>query len=112
MMRLQVVYNESMAYQTFNLLEEITRLDGTTYTELGNITHNGRAEYAVEHGLIQDVRILKLNIPRSSRVERLEKYINEHYDMPPTEFDEWVEWVRTPEMETEMDNILLDNKLG
>mgnify|MGYP001101812303 FL=1 len=58
--------------ETFNLIEEITRLDGSIYYELGNIPHNGRAEYAAEHGYIKSVRILKINIPRSSYVEQLE----------------------------------------
>nr|MWN20687.1 hypothetical protein [Leuconostoc lactis] len=33
-----------MMNETFNLIEEITRLDGSIYFELGNIMHNGRAE--------------------------------------------------------------------
>jgi hypothetical protein len=101
-----------MTYHVFDLIEEITRLDGSTYIELGNITHNGRAEYAAEHGLIQSVRILKLKIPHSQRVERLEKYLNETYEMPPAEFDTWIEWEKTPEMQAELEQILLDNKLG
>lgn len=101
-----------MMNETFNLIEEITRLDGSIYFELGNIMHNGRAEYAAEHGYIQRVRILKMNIARSASVEALEQYINTHYNLLPLEYDGWEEWVRTPEMEKSMQQILLENKLG
>ena len=53
-------------FQTFDLIEEITRNDGTTYYEVGNIMMNGRAEKAAIKNLIKSVRILQLNIPRSS----------------------------------------------
>lgn len=98
--------------ETFNLIEEITRLDGSIYYELGNIPHNGRAEYAAEHGYIKSVRILKINIPRSSYVEQLENYINANYQLLPLEYDGWEEWQRTPEMAGAMTQILLENKLG
>ncbi|MGY3742986.1 hypothetical protein [Leuconostoc inhae] len=98
--------------ETFNLIEEITRNDNSIYFELGNITHNGRSEYAAEHGYIKSVRILKMNIARSSYVEKLENYINEHYQLLPLEYDGWEEWCRTPEMDTNMTQILLENKLG
>ncbi|ACA82174.1 MULTISPECIES: hypothetical protein [Leuconostoc] len=98
--------------ETFNLIEEITRLDGSIYYELGNIPHNGRAEYAAEHGYIKSVRILKINIPRSSYVEQLENYINANYQLLPLEYDGWEEWQRTPEMAEAMTQILLENKLG
>ncbi|KAA8369709.1 hypothetical protein FE410_06650 [Leuconostoc carnosum] len=98
--------------ETFNLIEEITRLDDSIYFELGNITHNGRAEYAAEHGYINQVRILKLNIARSAYVEMLEKYINTNYELLPLEYQGWEEWVRTSEMEDAMHKILLENNLG
>lgn len=98
--------------ETFNLIEEITRNDGSIYFELGNITHNGRSEYAAEHGYIKRVRILKMNIARSSAVEALENYINTHYDLLPLEYDGWEEWQRTPEMSEHMTQILLENKLA
>ena len=44
-------------YQNFNLIEQITRNDGSKYFELGNIFLNGRAELAAERGFIQEVRI-------------------------------------------------------
>ena len=31
-------------YQVFDLIQEITRLDGSRYFELGNVMMNGRAE--------------------------------------------------------------------
>lgn len=101
-----------MGNQTFNLIEEITRLDGTKYYELGSIPHNGRAEYAADHGYIKEVRILKVNIPRTQHVLAVEKYINEQYEALPLEYDGWEEWVKTPDMQKEMDRILRDNKLG
>ncbi|GMA69401.1 hypothetical protein GCM10025879_06470 [Leuconostoc litchii] len=98
--------------ETFDLIERITRNDGSTYFELGNITHNGRSEYAAEHGFIQNVQILKVNIPRSSHVEKVEAYINRHYQLLSLEYDGWEEWVKTPEIEEELRMILLDNRLG
>ncbi|GAP02429.1 hypothetical protein FPFC_013100 [Fructobacillus pseudoficulneus] len=98
--------------QMFNLIEEITRNDGSIYYELGNISENSRAEYAAEHGFIKSVRILKMNIPRSSHVEKVEAYINEHFDFLPLEADHFDEWVKPAEIEEEMEQILLDNKLG
>ncbi|MGX4592809.1 hypothetical protein JNUCC76_02590 [Leuconostoc sp. JNUCC 76] len=98
--------------ETFNLIERITRNDGSSYFELGNIPHNGRAEYAAEHGFIQSVQILKVNIPRSTHVEKVEEYINSHYKLLPLEYDGWEEWTKTPEIEEELQRILLDNRLG
>ena len=65
--------------ETFDLIEQITRNDGSVYFELGNISQNGRAEYAAEHGYIKEVRILKMNIPKSTNVEKVTAYINAHY---------------------------------
>ena len=44
--------------------------------------------------------------------DTLEQYINTHYNLLPLEYDGWEEWVRTPEMEKAMQQILLENKLG
>lgn len=101
-----------MEKQQFDLIEEITRNDGTKYYELGNVTHNSLAEVAVIKGFIKEVRILKLNIPKSRHVLALENYINEHYEMPSWEPTEWVEWKRNDEMENELKMILRDNQLG
>ena len=62
-------------YQTLDIIEEITRNDGSTYKEIGNLLHNGQAEYAAEQGMIKSVRILKINIPHSGNVEKYEKYV-------------------------------------
>ncbi|MDN6900485.1 hypothetical protein [Oenococcus sicerae] len=99
-------------YMVFDLVEEITRLDGSTYEELGNIIINGRAEYAAENHFIQQVRILKLNIPHSNHVEKVERYINEHYSDPGFSMTSWEEWRKTPEIQKEMQAILDDNRLG
>ncbi|CAK8053567.1 hypothetical protein [Eupransor demetentiae] len=98
--------------QTFDLIEEITRNDGSIYYELGNITENSRAEYAADHGFIKMVRILKMKVPRSKHLLRVEKYINDHYDQLPIEADHWDEWKKPEEIQAEMDAILLDNRLG
>ncbi|MBS9338791.1 hypothetical protein G6R29_04025 [Fructobacillus sp. M2-14] len=98
--------------QTFTLIEEITRNDGSVYYELGNVTENSRAEYAADHGFIKEVRILKMNVPRSSHLEKVEAYLNETYEELPIECDHFPEWKKTPEIQKEMDQILLDNKLG
>jgi hypothetical protein len=45
--------------QTLDMIEQITRNDGTKYYEMANIVMNGRAEKATELGLIKEVRILK-----------------------------------------------------
>ncbi|CAH1850394.1 hypothetical protein [Convivina praedatoris] len=98
--------------QTFDLIEEITRLDGSIYYQLANVSENSRAEYAADHGFIKMVRILKMNIPRSKHVENIEHYINEHYPQRPLEYDGWEEWDLPDDIATEMKMILLDNKLG
>ncbi|KGO32255.1 hypothetical protein Q757_02130 [Oenococcus alcoholitolerans] len=97
---------------TFDMVQEITLLDGRVYPELGNVVMNGRAEYAEEHGFIKQVRILKLNIPHSNHVERVERYINDHYSDPGFSMDHWEEWVKPPEIQKEMQAILVDNRLG
>lgn len=79
-------------YQTFDLIEEITRNDGTKYYEIANIMMNGRGEKAAILGLIKEVKILQLNIPRSSSLITYEEYINENYEFPGWEMTEWEEW--------------------
>ncbi|QBO35651.1 hypothetical protein EQG49_03840 [Periweissella cryptocerci] len=98
--------------ETFDLIEEITRLDGTKYSEIGNLTHNGRAEKAAELGLIKEVRIVKLNIPHSIHVENYEKFVNEHYTMSGWEMESWDEWPKNDEMKAEIEAVLMENKVG
>lgn len=78
--------------QTLDIIEQITRNDGTKYYELANIVMNGRAEKAAELGMIKEVRILKLNIPHSSAVSVYEDYVNANYTVPPMDLKEWVEY--------------------
>ncbi|WP_119327473.1 hypothetical protein [Companilactobacillus musae] len=78
--------------QTLDMIEQITRNDGTKYYEMANIVMNGRAEKAAELGLIKEVRILKLNIPHSSAVGVYEDYVNQNYTVPPMNLTEWVEY--------------------
>lgn len=79
-------------YQVFDLIQEITRLDGSRYFELGNVMMNGRAEKAAMKGFIKRVRIVQLNIAHSTAVTTYEKYINEHYEFPPADLTSWEEW--------------------
>ncbi|GEK05782.1 hypothetical protein LHA01_10210 [Schleiferilactobacillus harbinensis] len=79
-------------YQTLDLIEQITRLDGSQYFEVSDMFMNGRAELAAIRGMIKEVRIVQLNIAHTKAVQAYEKYINETYEMPPENFTKWVEW--------------------
>lgn len=79
---------------TFDLIQEITRLDGSRYYELGNVLMNGRAEKAVIKGFIQRVRIVMLNVPHSTAVKTYEDYINATYTLPPVALTQWEEWAK------------------
>lgn len=100
------------SHETFTLIEEITRLDGTKYLEISNMVQNGRAELAAERKMIKQVRILQLNIPHSVHVINYENYINQNYEMPTENFDHFEEWKRTPEMDQEVQMILKENHIG
>lgn len=84
--------------EELDLIEEITRNDGSKYFEIANIDQNGIAELAVDHGMIKKVRILQLNIPRTKALVTYEDYINKTYHLETltNEDDwknpEWVEW--------------------
>ncbi|CAI2578448.1 hypothetical protein AKUH4B402J_04370 [Apilactobacillus kunkeei] len=103
---------EMKSHETLNLIEQITRLDGTKYMEISNMVQNGRAELAAERGFIKEVRILQLNIPHSEHVINYENYINENFEMPDESMDHFEEWTRTPEMEKEVAMILKENHVG
>lgn len=104
---------DSENYQTFDIIEEITRNDGSTYKEIGNLLHNGQAEYAAEQGMIQSVRILKINIPHSTSVEKYEQYVNEKFEIPSqVAIPEYVEWTKTEEISKLFDQIISDNNLS
>lgn len=98
--------------ETLNLIEEITRNDGSKYYEVSDIAQNGRAELAAIRGFIKSVRILQLNIPRSKNVIAYENYINENFEMTKEDFDHFEEWKRTPEMEEIVENILRENHIA
>lgn len=100
-------------FQTLDVVEEITRNDGTKYHEIGNLLHNGQAEYAVEHGMLKEVRIMKISIPHSASVEKYENYVNENfriYEM--VAIPEWIEWVKTPAMDEIIAKIMQENQLS
>lgn len=98
--------------ETLTLIEEITRLDDSKYIEISNIKQNGRAELAVEKGLIKKVRILQLNIPRSTHVINYENYINENFEMPDENFTEFEEWTKNSDMKKEVQLILKENQIS
>ena len=58
-----------MAYEQLDLIEEVTRNDGSKYYEISNIDQNGIAELAVDRGLIKKVRILQLNLARTKALQ-------------------------------------------
>ena len=66
--------------EQLDLIEEITRNDGSRYYEISNIDQNGIAELAADHGAIKSVRILQHNIPRTKALIEYEKYINDLYN--------------------------------
>ena len=85
-------------YEELDLIEEITRNDNSKYFEISNIDQNGIAELAVDRGKIKNVRILQLNIPRTTALVTYEKYINKTYQLETLTNEEdwknpdWVEW--------------------
>lgn len=76
------------------------------------MVQNGRAELAVQRGMIKNVRILQLNIPRSSNVIAYENYINKNFYMPNENFDHFEEWKRTEDIEQIVKQILIENHIS
>lgn len=101
-----------MSDEVLTLIEEITRNDGSKYYEISNMVQNGRAELAATRGFIKGVRIVQLNIPRSSSVIKYEKYINDNFTMPAEDMDHFEEWTKTPEMEEVIQSILHENHIA
>ncbi|MFD0897009.1 hypothetical protein [Loigolactobacillus binensis] len=99
---------------TIDLIQEITRNDGTTYLDISNMMMNGRAELAAIRKMIKQVRIIQLNIPRSTAVVAYEQYLNQHFTMPAENFTTWEEWL--PEVgtqsEAEYRTIIRENHVG
>ncbi|HBO47083.1 MULTISPECIES: hypothetical protein [Pediococcus] len=98
--------------QTFTLIEEITRNDGSKYTEIANMIMNGRAELAAERHFIKEVRILQLNIPHSAHVVNYEDYINERYQVPEEDMDHWEEWKKDDKIMTDFNAVLKENHIS
>ena len=48
----------SKQYEQLDLIEEVTRNDGSKYFEISNIDQNGIAELAADRGDIKSVKIL------------------------------------------------------
>ena len=91
-----------MAYEQLDLIEEVTRNDGSKYYEISNIDQNGIAELAVDRGLIKKVRILQLNLARTKSLQLYEEYINKTYQLETlTNEDDWKDpqWVEWEKMQ-------------
>ncbi|UQS82485.1 hypothetical protein MOO45_02025 [Bombilactobacillus folatiphilus] len=100
-------------YQTLDLIEQITRNDGSKYYEISNMFMNGRAELAAQRGMIQEVRILELNIPHSTAVQTYEDYVNQTYTFPDEDFDHWDEWDKPAgKIQTAYEQILRANNVN
>lgn len=99
-------------HETLDMIEQITRNDGSKYYEIGNTVHNGRAELAADRGYIKEVRILKLNIPHSQTVQKYEDFINSHYKMQTEDLNHWEEWKRTPEADKLVAEIMKENHIS
>lgn len=101
------------SYQTFDLIEEITRNDGSRYFEVANTMMNGVAEAAAIKGLIKSVRILQLNIPRSKSLVTYEQYVNETYEFPGLKLTSWEEWEKPAGIVADAFNMILrTNHIG
>lgn len=106
-------------YQQLNLIEEVTRNDGSKYYEISNIDQNGIAELAADRGEIKRVRILQLNLPRTKALLTYEKYINDNYELETlTNEDDWknpkwVEWDKPKgKVQDAYQMILKANRIG
>jgi hypothetical protein len=93
--------------EQLDLIEEVTRNDGSRYSEISNI------------GLIKKVKILQLNIPRTKALIAYEKYINDTYDLQTltNESDwknpKWVEWDKPKGKILDAYNMILKaNRIG
>ena len=106
-------------YETLDLIEEVTRNDGSKYYEISNIDQNGIAELAVNRGYIKQVKILQVNIARTKPLITYEKYINETYKLQTllSEDDwkdpKWVEWEKPKGKVLDAYNMVLkSNRIG
>lgn len=100
------------SHEVLTLIEEITRNDGSHYYEVANMVQNGRAELAVVRGFIKEVRILQLNIPRSTNVIKYEEYINKTFTMQDEGMTYFQEWEKTPEAQVLVNKILRENHIA
>lgn len=98
----------------FDLIEQITRNDGSKYYEISNVDQNGIAELAADRGYIKCVRILQLNIARTKALATYEDYINENYTLPTlTNLTKWVEWQKPAgKIRDAFNAILKANRIG
>lgn len=105
---------EKHPYEQFDLIEEITRNDGSKYYEISNVDQNGIAELAVDKKMIKNVRILQLNIARTKALITYEEYINKSYELPTlTNLTKWVEWKKPKGKILDAYNMILEaNRIG
>lgn len=109
----------SKQYEQLDLIEEVTRNDGSKYFEISNIDQNGIAELAADRGDIKSVKILQVNIARTKPLITYEKYINDNYNLQTllNEDDwrnpKWVEWDKPKGKILDAYNMVLKaNKIG
>lgn len=109
----------SKNYQQLNLIEEVTRIDGTKYYEISNVDQNGIAELAVDKHKIKKVRILQLNLARTKALDIYEKYINDNYDLETLLNEDdwresnWVEWQKPKgKILDAYNSVLKGNRIG
>lgn len=100
------------SHEVLTLIEEITRNDGSHYYEVANMVQNGRAELAAVRGFIKEVRILQLNIPRSTNVIKYEEYINNTFTMQDEGMTYFQEWEKTLEAQALVNKILRENHIA
>ena len=94
----------SKQYEQLDLIEEVTRNDGSKYFEISNI---------------DSVKILQVNIARTKPLITYEKYINDNYNLQTllNEDDwrnpKWVEWDKPKGKILDAYNMVLKaNKIG
>ena len=109
----------SKQYEQLDLIEEVTRNDGSKYFEISNIDQNGIAELAADRGDIKSVKILQVNIARTKPLITYEKYINDNYNLQTVLNEDdwrnpkWVEWDKPKGKILDAYNMVLKaNKIG
>ncbi|GAA3630148.1 hypothetical protein GCM10022297_06250 [Lactobacillus hamsteri] len=106
-------------YEPLDLIEEVTRNDGSKYYEISNIDQNGIAELAASRGMIKGVKILQVNIARTKPLITYEEYINKTYDLQTLlneddwKHPKWIEWEKPKgKIREAYEMVLKANRIG